>query len=168
VHADTGGVVPPVVGIDYDTFGVHLCLLAPGHPPMFHTCGIRDKGQDPFDACQNVASALVHAANHIGAYGVDGWIERGHGSQRRSDFPLGAIYGAVVASYGRAFNAAIRSMPTADWKRHIGAKGNARKTDAHTHVLHHLAAHHPTLDPPRNTNHLDAYAIATTAQHTRT
>ncbi len=130
------------LGIDYDSYGLHVCALPDdGGPPVVVTAKLRKKGDDEHRAIQAVGAALSQSMEEIrhlllytpvkGGGGTtaprarprEAWIERGFGSSRKADFVLGAIYGATIAAATSVLpGVAVRPLLLSTWKRAVTAE----------------------------------------------
>lgn len=159
-------------GIDYDTHRLHVVVIADGHHPYVGQAKLRERQATPYDATRGVLAGLnrlVSAAlDDLDPFMLDAAVERGWGASRRSDFLLGSIYGAVVASWSCVASRSpriggIQSVPTADWKRTLGVAGNARKETANAAAADLWASMWGT-PAPGDPNLLDAFALALVAR----
>ena len=155
-----------VCGIDFDTNAIYLCVyptVRDGiHPPQpaLVPVALRSRGGDLREAIVAVPSALAFAIQRGNVVtGTDVYVERGTGRARTGDWPLGAIAGAIMATWPRLVQGSARIVTTADWKKNLGAPGNCNKQTANTYATLHWRAHFDT-PPPTDHNHLDAYGIA--------
>lgn len=130
------------VGIDFDSYGLHVCALpVDGGPPVVVTSPLRKRGgrDDEHRAIQACGMSLSAALAQI--YEVtpgdraaaltvqaglkrprieSAWIERGFGSSRKADFILGAIYGATIAAAAQLIGyVPMRPMLASSWKREV-------------------------------------------------
>lgn len=152
-----------VVGIDFDTNAVYLCALERNSDPKIAAVQLRTDG-DLTEAILAVPAALAFAIQTLGITKADAWVERGTGFSRKADWPLGAIAGAIIATWPRLTHGSpCRLITTADWKQALGAPGNCNKATANTYATLHWRSNHPTTHPPTNHNQLDAYSIALAA-----
>ena len=151
-----------VVGIDFDSHALYVCALHGDDDPKIAAVQLRRSG-DLSEAILAVPTALAFAIDQLAITRADAWIERGTGFSRKGDWPLGAIAGATMATWPRLTNgSACRIITTAEWKKTIGAPGNAPKAVANHYATLQWCSRHPGYPPPTNHNHLDAYAIALT------
>lgn len=159
-----------VVGIDFDTNALYVCryplVRDEFHPPQPEVAAVElRRGGDLREAIAAVPSALAFAVQRLNVIqGTECYVERGTGMARTGDWPLGAIAGAIIATWPRLVVASARIVTTSDWKKHLGAPGNCNKATANTYATLHWRAHFNT-QPPTDHNHLDAYAIAVYAAH---
>lgn len=152
-----------VVGIDYDTHALYLCAYTPGDDPALATARLRSsRDSNALEAIGNVPSALGRALDTIHNGHADLWVERGRGANRNADWILGAIAGAVIATYPRLNGGSARLIDANQWKATIGARGNTKAAANHAATLQ-WSSRHPHLNPPTDPNLLDAYGIALAA-----
>lgn len=159
------------LGIDYDTHRLHMVLLPPnGAAPWTGQAALREPQATAYDATRGVLAAVSRlvsgACGATDAVIIHAGIERGFGAHRRSDFLLGSIYGAVIASWSAIKYhrlGTIMAVQAADWKRHIGVAGNSRK-DAANERAAMLWQHMWDDTPPSDPDLLDAFAIALTTR----
>jgi hypothetical protein len=149
-----------VAGIDFDTNAIYLCAVDPAYvSPCISTTALRSGG-GLIEAIAAVPTALAFCVGHMNLTpGTEAWVERGTGFSRKGDWPLGAIAGAIIATWPRLVNGSARIVTTADWKKNLGAPGNCNKQTANHYARLHWQAHFDTT-PPTDHNMLDAYAIA--------
>lgn len=148
------------VGIDFDTNALYVCAIDGDADPKIAAVALRTSG-DLSEAILAVPTALALAINQLGITRADAWIERGTGFSRKGDWPLGAIAGATMATWPRLTQgSACRLITTAEWKKAIGAPGNAPKATANHFATLQWLSRHPGYPAPTDHNHLDAYAIA--------
>lgn len=151
------------VGIDFDTNALYVCAVDGNNDPKIAAVQLRTNG-DLTEAILAVPTALALAIQKLAVTnGTEAWVERGTGFSRKGDWPLGAIAGAIISAWPRiTAGGNARLILTADWKRAVGAPGNAPKTVANHWTTLQWRSRHPGTSPPDNHNHLDAYAIALT------
>lgn len=173
-----------VVGIDYDSYGIHAVRIPfegePRHTmktvPLRRSSDSGPAGE--WRALLALPRAMADLGDRILSADLPGYsptavvyVERGTGTSRRADFLLGAIYGGIVARLEDETPepCAINSMPLQEWKRAVtGAglgkpNGNAKKEVAHEAIYAILAAEGWDVDEARihfDGNLLDAYGIA--------
>lgn len=156
------------IGIDFDSFGIYMCRIRPGEAPRTYAGRLRTDKGDVYQAIQAAPTILVMGiASMITELAeVDTWVERATGMSRKADWTLGAIFGAIMATWPRAFpGASIRVMPAADWKRAIGVTGNCKKQIANERATLLWQDAYPAHVPPTDHNMLDAYSIAYAGAH---
>jgi hypothetical protein len=175
------------LGIDFDSYGLHVCALPDdGGPPVVVTAKLRKKGDGEHQAIQAVGAALANAVErvrvlHDGRFTPpnvgEAWIERGFGASRRADFVLGAIYGATIAASTSVLpGTAMRPLLAADWKRDITGEcgittktggrgnGNVKKEIANQCATQIWSDTWPLSIVPTDPNHLDAFSVAWAGQ----
>lgn len=154
------------IGIDFDSFGIYMCRIVDGEAPRTYSGRLRTDKGDVYQAIQAAPTILVMGIASLATDHVDTWIERATGMSRKADWTLGAIFGAIMATWPRVFpTEAIRVMPAADWKRAIGVAGNCKKDIANARATLLWRDAYPDVAPPTDHNMLDAYAIAYAGSH---
>lgn len=150
------------IGCDFDSYGIYLCRVTDGEPPRTYHGRLRAASGDVYEAIQAAPTILVMGIASIAGDGpVDTWVERATGMSRKADWTLGAIFGAIMATWPRVYPGhSIRVMPAPDWKRALGVPGNCKKAVANDRARLLWQHDHPTLEPPEDHNMLDAYSIA--------
>ena len=114
-----------LAGVDADTTKLVVCLLS-GEPPAaptdvnWLTAVLRDARGTFVHACQAAPSALALALAGIRI--DEAYVERAWGNERRSDFPLGAIFGATTIALANVSPGChVEEMPAHQWKKTVTA-----------------------------------------------
>lgn len=150
-------------GIDFDSNALYVCRYDGNDAdPAIVAVSLRGRGGDQTEAISAVPTVLAFAVQKLGLpTGTEAWVERGHGPNRNADWILGAIAGAVISAWPRVTGGGTaRLITTSDWKRAVGAPGNAPKATANHFTVLQMRSRHPGYTVPTDHNHLDAYAIA--------
>lgn len=153
------------IGCDFDSYAIYLCRVTEGEPPRTYSGRLRSPSGDVYQAIQTVPTVIVMGVATLAPEGdlVCTWIERATGMSRKADWTLGAIFGAIMATWPRVYPGhRIRVMAAADWKRALGVPGNCKKTLANDRARLLWQHDHPTTPAPEDHNMLDAYSIAYT------
>lgn len=117
---------PIVHGVDYDSHRIAVCGIELEEDSMFTWTGeYRRKGETAFYAIRRIPWILREqrwTRDPLGLW----WIEHafGHGP---SDFTLGRVQGAIVASL--PWTGVVNEVSSSEWKKGVGLKGNAAKAD---------------------------------------
>ncbi len=173
-----------VIGVDIDSYHLHLCGISGDEPPRVVSVPLRKRGDDEHSAVLAVATSFAVGARTIRDDPVVSnlaamlpvesvWVERGYGPNRNADFVLGAIYGATfIAAHNTLPNAAVRPMLASSWKKHVTAEtgittkgggagnGNASKLMANRACMDIWHARWPLAIIPTDPNQLDAFGVA--------
>ena len=85
------------VGLDFDTWKVTICEVH-GASVRFEQASIRGPGMSTLDAVTGIPREMLYAASRLGTRPAEIYIERGRGQNRKGEYEMGAIYGAVIVS----------------------------------------------------------------------
>lgn len=153
-----------LVGCDYDSHSIYLCALDPDDRdsvPQQISVQLRPASGDITQAIAAVPTALSMALGKLNVTKADLWVERGTGASRKGDWILGAICGAILATWPRVtYGSPARLITTAAWKQAVGAPGNCGKPIANHFCTLQWRSRYPDVHPPTDHNHLDAFGIA--------
>ena len=167
------------LGIDYDTYKATLVALDV-RPPVIASETIRYRravaSGETFmmEALGEVVEALRESPLLPVADAIA--LERGWGASRRSDWQMGAFYGALLAAIKLRYPAKpVEYVKAAEWKREVTGKagmrdgkgnGNVKKETAHACLAEIAPLIHPELTPIEvlalDSDERDALAIAWT------
>lgn len=155
-----------IAGVDFDSFGVYVAVLPfeeNGAGARFHIIGFRHRSREAgadwaFEAARRIPDAIDELVRPmpVVVYVEKPFVPRG---QIKQAVGLGRVQGLIVAGFALAGVEVIEEMSPGEWRRGVGALGNAPKATAHEL----LAELYP--EPlPRDENLRDALAIAWTAR----
>lgn len=153
-----------IVGVDYDTNRVALCVLPAevGMTEVIHLATYEYRGRK-IDALEAVGAIvnLMHGVDDEvrGLHRSAWWIEHAFGANRAVDFKLGRVQGAIVAAVRHVWpEAAVNEVGPPEWKKGIGLPGNAKK-DAYVDVLAGVVEQRG-WDGEATEHEVDAFGIA--------
>jgi Holliday junction resolvasome RuvABC endonuclease subunit len=165
-----------VVGVDIDSFKLTLCLVeADGvlTAARWSTGALRTPAADALDAVANIPSALDLAVARLEAQGGvnEAYVERAWGESRRSDYLLGAVFGATLVSIRRYLPGAhVGRLEVQEWKKAVTAEvgmttkkgepgiGNASKASVNYACQQILQR--ASLEWERTPDEFDAFGVA--------
>lgn len=157
-----------IAGVDFDSFGVYVACLPWEEADdelgaRFHILGFRERRREveaewAFEAAKRIPDAIaaIVRPSPTVVYVEKPFVPRG---QIKQAVGLGRVQGLIVAGFARAGVEVIEEMTPGEWRRGVGALGNAPKANAHA-----LLAELYPVPLPRDENLRDALAIAWTAR----
>lgn len=146
-------------GIDYDTFGIHVCLIPEEGAPVYERRELR--GADAFERTRSVRDAMPSRGwwtdQGVVAVGIEEPMARGKLAVSLTP-KLKAIQGAIVS--GLPGNLLVNPMTATDWRTAVGLPGNASKHAVWSFVMHRVVRLVPSYELVWPQDACDAWCLA--------